>query len=148
MSEDETSGKLIYLDSETIRLGPRKSRIVVEDTETTAVAELWNKNLEFFDVDHDTYFKAIDIAIKIVCGKERRQLSQGKFELSRTLAWVWDSTGVDAKLDVLTVMDSYIQQLAVTLIIGRTRHWRPELHPEAKILKEHYFNFLKYLAAE
>ena len=91
-----------------------------------------------FDVDKDTYFRAIDVALSVVSEKNPESGSQGNQALSKVLAWVWDSSGIDAKLEGLQIMDTPIQQLALTLIIGRTQNFRPVSHPRRDDIEQHH----------
>lgn len=91
-----------------------------------------------FDVDKDAYFRAIDVALRVVSEKKLNSLSLGSQALSEVLAWVWDSSGIDAKLESLQIMDAPMQQLALTLIIGRTQNGRPVDHQRRDDIEQHY----------
>ena len=99
-----------------------------------------------FDVDKDAYFRAIDVALSVVSEKKLNSLSFGSQALSEVLAWVWDSSGIDAKLESLQIMDAPMQQLALTLIIGRTQNGRPVDHQRRDDIEQHYGVVFRKLA--
>ena len=145
----ENFGEVIHLDSHILcRSKDVKNQRKINQTVAAEFQKIEAADLPDFRVDEDTYYRAIETALQMV-GEEKTERFLGKHpEFSRLLAWVWDSTCVDAKLDMLLVFDALGLMLAKTLIIGRTQFGRPITHPNSEALENHYFSFVKTITED
>ena len=145
----EKSGEVIHLDSHILcRSKDVNNRRKISQTVAATFQKIEAADLPDFRVDEDTYYRAIETALQMV-EEEKTECFLGIHpELSRLLAWVWDPTCVDAKLDMLMVLDALDLMLAKTLIIGRTQFGRPCTHPNSQALENHYFSFVKTITED
>ena len=140
----ENFGKVIHLDSHILcRSKDANNRRKINQTVAATFQKIEAADLPDLRVDEDAYYRAIETALQMV-REEKTERSFGKHsEFSRLLAWVWDSTCVDAKLDMLMVFDDLDLMLAKTLIIGRTQFGQPFTHPNSEAVEKHYFSFVR-----
>ena len=140
----ENFGEVIHLDSHILcRSKDVKNQRKINQTVAAEFQKIEAADLPDFRVDEDTYYRAIETALQMVEEEKTARFLGKHTEFSRLLAWVWDSTCVDAKLDMLLVFDALDLMLAKTLIIGRTQFGRPCTHPNSEALENHYFSFVK-----
>jgi hypothetical protein len=92
------------------------------------------KNIE---VSKEEFYRAIDESLDINSAKPG---SAGEEALSELLANVWDPGDGAISFRVLSVLDARSQQIAFTLLIGRTLHGRPRDHPESEKLLAFYYS--------
>ena len=92
-----------------------------------------------FTVSEEDFEKAIHEALDI-CSKSETNRSSGEEAFSKILAWVWDSTLSDAKLEDLEVLDLYFRDIALKLICGRLSYGRPISHPCQEDIENHYYS--------
>jgi len=85
------------------------------------------------------YYDAITTAITTAStmGPEK---SNGEISFCKILAWVWDSTLINAKLEDFQVLDSQLLDTALKLLIGRLECGRPVDHKKRDELEKFYYS--------
>ncbi len=85
------------------------------------------------------YYDAITAAITAASTMGSKK-STGEISFCKILAWVWDSTRINATLEDFQVINSQLLDTALKLLIGRLEYGRPVDHKKRDELEKFYYS--------
>jgi len=85
------------------------------------------------------YYDAITAAITAASTMGSKK-STGEISFCKILAWVWDSTLINATLEDFQITIPHLQDTALKLLIGRLRYGRPVDHEKCEEVEKHYYS--------